>query len=111
MKKYINIKDKQGGEFAMYRCYTAEEWGKQAYEWADSDGWEHPENCLLSSFAKEEDLINFINDMWDIEIVEERKDNEELIKYLKELYLKEFIECNSDWVIEWAKSILKELEE
>jgi len=108
MKKYIVIEDYQGGEFGMYRAYTAEEWGEQAYEWADSDDWENPDECLLENFKTEEELINFISEIWEIEIVELNSENEELIKYLKDTA----DDCNGKYKserTEWAKEILKEL--
>ena len=78
MKRYIVIRDYQGGSFGMFRAYTAKEWGEQAYEWADSDDSEYPDQWLLENFIKgqytdsnniihnftEQDLINAIADMW-----------------------------------------------
>ena len=106
MKKYIVIKDYQGGEFGMYRAYTAEEWGEQAYEWADSDDWENPDKCLLENFETEKELIDFISDMWEIKIVELNKNNKEVIDYLENVY-DMFQDAEEGY---WASKILEELE-
>lgn len=82
MKKYICVNDFQGGSFGMYRTYTAEEWGEQAMEWADSDSSEYPEQWLLENFRNEEELINSISEIWEIQIEELSADNSEVIEYL-----------------------------
>ena len=111
MKKYICIKDYQGGEFGMFKTATAKEWGKIAYDWADSDDWENPSECLLESFKTEQELIDFICDMWEIQLEELSIKNKEVVKYLQEELreietLKENYPGNiKKWVIETAKSI------
>lgn len=108
MKKYIVIKDYQDGEFGMYRDFTAEQWGQQAYEWADSDDWENPDECLLENFETEKELIDFISEMWELEIIELNKNDERVIEYLKATAN----DCNGKYITtetEWAKEILKEL--
>lgn len=106
MKTYICIEDYQGGEFGMYRNYTAEEWGEQAFEWADSDGWENSDECLLKNFKTEQDCIDFIQDMWEIKLVEVNKNNKDLIDFLH-WASKSPVKTDS----EWAKTVLKKLEE
>lgn len=66
MNYYIVTRDLQGGEFGMNRCYTAREWGEQAFEWADSDGSEEPEYWLLENYKSEQDLIDDIADFWEL---------------------------------------------
>lgn len=110
-KKYICVRDFQGGSFGMYRTYTAKEWGEQAYEWADSDSWSNPEECYLENFKNEQDLINFIADMWEIQLEELSKDNIEVVEYLLEelKLLKEneldFYEHEKKWLIKTAQEI------
>ena len=110
-KKYICVRDFQGGSFGMYRTYTAKEWGEQAYEWADSDNWENPDECLLESFKTEQDLIDFIADMWEIQIEELSKDNIEVVEYLlqelKEIkeYDLDFNKYQKEWIIKTAQEI------
>lgn len=69
-KMYKCVRDLQGGDFAVGEVLTAEGWGERAYDWANSDGWEHPEECLLENFKTEEELISFIRDMWELDIRE-----------------------------------------
>ena len=68
-KTYTCIEDRQYGDFCVGATMTAEEWGKTAMGWADSDGWSDPEEPLLKNFKTEQDCINFIDDMWEITIV------------------------------------------
>lgn len=108
-KKYIVIRDYQGGEFGMYRDYTAKEWGEQAFSWAENDDWEQPEECLLENFKSEKELIDFIQDMWEIEIIELDKNNNEVMDFLKDI-----IKCSPDEnnrATMWAEKVLKEMEE
>lgn len=107
MKKYICIKDYQGGEFGMYRCFTAKQWGKQAFEWADMDDWENPKECLIENFKTEEGLIDFIQDIWDIKIVALTKKNKELLDYLKQI---KKIYNFSSYEHKWANTILENIE-
>ena len=67
--EYICIEDRQGGTWGVGRVMTAEEWGETASSWAESDGWEDPEEPLLKNFNSEQDCINFIQDLWEITIV------------------------------------------
>ena len=66
-KTYKNVRDYQGTDFAIGRTLTAKEWGEQARDWADN--WDDPDQCLLENFESEQELIDWINDMWEIEIV------------------------------------------
>lgn len=118
-KKYIVIKDFQGGEFGMYRVYTAKEWGEQAYEWADSDGSEEADQWLLENFTKgywvdgdknrhqftEQDLINEIADMWQIELVELNKNDKKVIDFLEDTH--DIYQDSREG--QWAFKLLEEL--
>lgn len=106
MKKYIVVRDYQGGEFGMYRDLTAKEWGKKAYEWADNDGWENPNECLIENFKNEKELINFIQEIWGLKIVELDKNNQEVIEYLKTI----FDIYKNDMEGKWALKLLEKLE-
>ena len=124
-KKYICVRDFQGGSFGMYRTYTAKEWGEQAMEWADSDGSEYADQWLFENFSKnyyineknekkyntEEDLINAIADMWEIQLEELSIDNIEVVEYLlKEIehyknYENDFGQHEEKWGKETALEI------
>jgi len=78
---YVCIRDYQGGSFGMYRAFTIEEWRENALEWCDSDDNEELYNTLKTLPQKY--VIDYINDIWQIEIVkvkDETKDN--IIKYI-----------------------------
>lgn len=123
MKKYIVIRDYQGGSFGMFRAYTAKGWGEQAYEWADSDDSEYPDQWLFENFTKghytddnnivhnftEQDLINAIADMWEIELVELDKNNNEVVEFLKGLADDSNNRYCYKHEIIWAKKLLEEL--
>lgn len=89
MRRYVVVEDRQGGGFGMGRCYTAEEWLEQAVEWRDSDdswgdygeGVDCYGNKHLDSRSwfikfwkrvikdgKEQELIDYISEIWDIDI-------------------------------------------
>lgn len=68
-KLFTCIEDRQGGDFAVGKTMTAEEWGEEAYSWAYGDDWTDPEEPLLKNFNTEQECINFIQDMWELTIV------------------------------------------
>lgn len=89
-RQWYVIDDRQGGDFGMYRLYTAEEWLDQAAEWLDHDDmfgyFDDPED---SPWYSEENfreiwgrqikkdpqkLIDFIDDYWEITLVEQGVD-------------------------------------
>lgn len=80
---YICIKDFQFGDFAVGTIANAKEWGEIAYNWALSDNWSNPEECLLENFKNEKELISFICDIWEIEIVKIEKNNKNVVNFLK----------------------------
>ena len=74
-KRYRVIRDLQGGSFGMGRDYTADEWREQAYEWTESDGGfetEEDSNEYKENLAKmnDEELIDYIQDLWELEMEE-----------------------------------------
>ena len=78
---YVCIKDYQSGSFGMYRAYTIEEWREQALEWCDSDDNEELYNTLKTLPSKY--VIDYINDIWQIEIVKiNEKQKDDIIKYI-----------------------------
>lgn len=75
MRRYAVVEDRQGGGFGMGRCYTAEEWLEQAVDWRDCDGWEDDDRKEYIKFwkrvikdGKEQELIDYISESWDIDI-------------------------------------------
>ena len=75
MKKlYININDYQGGTWAIGCCQTLKEWREHAMTWADSDENWGIYNMLKYYKIKNKDLIDFINEYWEIEIVEYKEE-------------------------------------
>lgn len=101
--------DRQGGEFGMYRLYTAEEWLDQAVNWLESDGaFEDPEDAedILDTedgfraywedvIAKNpQDFIDYVDDYWEITMVENGVDGRD--------YYAEYTEYASYFNDEWC---------
>ena len=110
-KKYICVRDFQGGSFGMYRTYTAKEWGEQAMQWADSDGSEYTDQWLIENFKNEKSLIEAIQDMWEIQLEELSLDNTEVVEYLLE-ELKQLKDFADDFYIhetEWIEKTALEI--
>lgn len=80
MKKYINIKDRQGGEWALGVVDTLKGWREYAIGWADSDGSYGLASALKRYSIKNHELIDYINDYWEITIVEFDENNEEHVE-------------------------------
>ena len=73
-KYYINVRDYQGGSWAMGLLMTLKQWKILALQWCDSDGNEE----LYDEIKKHElndELLDIINEIWTIEIVEFNKEN------------------------------------
>lgn len=81
MKKYICIKDLQYGDFAVGNIATIEEWRETALAWAWNDDNEELQETLEE--LKQENIIDFIQEIWQIEIVKLNEDFEKLIKELE----------------------------
>lgn len=69
-KLYINVWDYQGGNWAVGEVGNLKHWRTLAMQWADSDESWDLYSALKNYKIKNEDLIKYINDMWEIEIVE-----------------------------------------
>ena len=82
MKKlYININDKQNGEWAL-GCYgTLKQWRETAMAWAFQDDMYNTYNALKYYKIKNDKLIDFLNNNWDIEIVEFDINKEDFSEY------------------------------
>lgn len=85
MKMYKCIRDLQLGEnenpengFCYGVCQSAEDWGKTASNWCDSDGWENPSQWLIKNWQDEQALIDAIQDCWDIVIVDVDSDGKDV---------------------------------
>lgn len=82
MDRYRVVKDYQGGDFAMGRNFTIEQWVKQALEWCYVD-----ENDSLAEFVlfnsknmKGTAILDFISEIWSIEFKKVRKDKKHFTK-------------------------------
>lgn len=76
-KLYINVEDKQGGAWALGEVGTLRAWRDYAMNWADSDENYGTYEALKRYTIKNSDLLDYINDFWDIEIIPFDKDNAE----------------------------------
>lgn len=63
---YINVHDNQGTGWALGRIGTIKQWREQAMDWADSDDNEE----LLESLPnlRDDEVLDFISEIWDIQI-------------------------------------------
>ena len=69
-KQFINIEDLQGTGWAV-GCYgTLLQWRKRAMGWAYMDDNYGVLNLLKTYKIKNSELIDFINEFWEINIVE-----------------------------------------
>lgn len=66
---YINIDDYQNSNFAIGRIGTLNQWREQAIEWLDSGENEAMINFLKNHTIRDDELINYINNLWEINIV------------------------------------------
>lgn len=66
-RKYICVRDRQGGSFALGRTLTAKGWQMQAIEWALQD--DNDEYADWLGGLKKSDIIDEIASMWDLEII------------------------------------------
>lgn len=79
-KTYLCIKDLQNGDFAVGAYGDIEYWREIAMAWADSDDAEDIFESLKN--MPKEEVIEFIEDFWAIEIV---VCNEKLVKIFEEI--------------------------
>ena len=82
-RQWYVIEDRQGGEFGMYRLYTAEEWLDQVVEWLESDGAfdedDNPEEDFRAYWGQvikenPQEFIDYVDDLWEITMVEQGVD-------------------------------------
>ena len=83
---YINIKDYQGGNFAVGCIGNLKEWREKAIYWCDNDNYESLVKMLENYKIKNNELIDFIQDFWSIEIVKFDKNVDYEEEYNLELY-------------------------
>lgn len=78
-KKFVNLDDYQGGEFACGRIGSLKGWAYQVCEWAtmddyndtaDPDDWMHIGLLPLMNNFNPDTLISCINENWQINIQE-----------------------------------------
>lgn len=67
-RKYICVRDRQGGSFAVGRTLTIEEWRKQALEWLYQDDAEEDYIRFIKKLNKKY-VIDEIAGMWALEII------------------------------------------
>ena len=79
---YIGVDDRQGGSWAVGEVGTIQDWRELAQSWADSDDMEETIENLAE--MPDEDVIDYIADVWDIEIEEFDEDNPEHRKLQEE---------------------------
>lgn len=79
MERYRVVRDLQGGEFGMGRDYTIEQWRKQGLEWCWVDD-NYGLGKTLNNLPKEE-VIRFIEIIWDLEFRKVRKDKKKFDKH------------------------------
>ena len=80
-KKYICIRDLQGGEFAVGNSMTVGEWRGQAIEWAENDNTEETIEELEN--LKENEVMDYIREVWELEIVESNDFAENILFYYR----------------------------
>ena len=61
---YINIHDNQGTGWALGRIGTIKDWREQAMDWADSDGNEELYDAVRD--LREDEVVEYVSDVWDI---------------------------------------------
>ena len=78
-KIYVNTEDYQNGDFAYYRYGSVRAWAYQALEWAymddydeeaEPDDWKTVNVYRLFDGFKADEVIDTINEHWQIELAE-----------------------------------------
>lgn len=77
--RYRVVIDYQGGEFAMGRDYTIEQWRKQAIEWCFMD--ENDELAEYMYMLKPERVLDQIAELWAVKFRKVRADKKHFDKY------------------------------
>ena len=89
---YECVADYQNGDFGIGRIQTEPEWFITALEWNDS-GYEDNNYETLFEYAKDHQLIDFIQDFWEIKIV--KRGFKDCQEYWRQV-VKDYIECSDD---------------
>lgn len=91
--RYRVVVDFQGGEFAMYRDYTIEQWKKQALEWCYMDDNDELAEALYNDYKRFDDktILLEIGEIWAIQFRKVRKDKKDFSKW-EEDYKNETLE-------------------
>ncbi len=77
-KYYICIRDYQGGEWGVGIVEDLEGWRRTAIGWAETDNMDEAVQYLENGIEKC-DILEFISEMWQLEIVEYDESNTEHI--------------------------------
>jgi len=80
--KYINVADYQGGSWYIGVVETIKGWKEIALSWCETDNSEELYEYIEKQ-KENEDLLNFINEVWTINIVKydsKNKDHEDLVR-------------------------------
>ena len=102
-KKYICVKDLQGGDFAVGRIATAEEWREIALSWA----WNDDNEDLLKTLKKlkKENVVAFVYDIWQIEILEIPADTLKTINFIEKKYKQIETTQNTTTALDYIKEL------
>lgn len=87
MKYFRGVEDYQGGSWGMY-IKSIKDWRKIAMQWCDSDENWQTYNDLKYYRIKNMDLIPFIENYWQIKLVETPK--EMYLKYKNTNYIENY---------------------
>ena len=79
---YVNVYDNQGTYWALGRILTRKGWREQAIDWADTDGNERLKNAVIN--ASDDEVLDFISEIWDIQIKPMREVTTNEFEYIKE---------------------------
>lgn len=78
---YMCTRDLQGGSFGVGRIATASEWKQIAREWCYQDDSEELSSELWH-IKEEQKIIDFIQEIWELEIIKISKFSANLIKLI-----------------------------
>lgn len=111
-KKYICIRDLQGGEFAVGNSMTVGEWRGQAMEWAENDG--DSETYYELEKLDTNEVLDYIREIWEIEIVESNDLAENILFEISNVideYSREYYKTENEQEKKRIRDIVKGLEE
>lgn len=111
-KKFMCIKDLQGGNFAVGYSMTIEEWRGQAMEWAENDGDSETYEELEKLNTSE--VLDYIREIWELEIVESDNLAENILFEISNViddYSRVYVKLEDEKEKERIRDIVKGLEE